>query len=248
MIRSITCQDGLVQAIEVGLVRPEDMEAFTPSTITTVIAPGMITLTLLADMNRGRLLGRRSSLPATGPPEEISPFASVVLNAKALSLDGDTPSPGNSKLYGTNSAGTKGWYAQPASLTVSEYDLAVDYTVTSSFVSVGSALSQSLVAGTYLILASGYVLTTADTINASYVEVQLNNATDATVLAGPYRATWDSPVDKATPGKDQAGAFSLVKYVILATTKTVQVEARYVGTPATALVKAGSRMEVILLA
>jgi hypothetical protein len=32
-----------------------------------------------------------------------------------LQLSGDSASPGNSQLYGTNSSGTKGWYAQPSS-------------------------------------------------------------------------------------------------------------------------------------
>lgn len=31
-----------------------------------------------------------------------------------LQLSGDSASPGNSKLYGTNGSGTKGWYAQPS--------------------------------------------------------------------------------------------------------------------------------------
>jgi len=31
-----------------------------------------------------------------------------------LQLDGDSASPGNLKLYGTNGSGTKGWYTQPA--------------------------------------------------------------------------------------------------------------------------------------
>ena len=33
-----------------------------------------------------------------------------------INLDGDSASPGNSKLYGTNGSGTKGWYDQPSAI------------------------------------------------------------------------------------------------------------------------------------
>jgi hypothetical protein len=34
-------------------------------------------------------------------------------STNTVNLDGDAASPGNSKLYGTNASGTKGWYDQP---------------------------------------------------------------------------------------------------------------------------------------
>lgn len=40
---------------------------------------------------------------------------SITSDASGLKLSGDSASPGNSKLYGTNGAGTKGWYDQPVS-------------------------------------------------------------------------------------------------------------------------------------
>ncbi len=39
---------------------------------------------------------------------------SIDSDASGLKLSGDSASPGNSKLYGTNGSGTKGWYDQPA--------------------------------------------------------------------------------------------------------------------------------------
>jgi hypothetical protein len=39
---------------------------------------------------------------------------SITSDASGLKLSGDATTPGNSKLYGTNGSGTKGWYAQPA--------------------------------------------------------------------------------------------------------------------------------------
>jgi len=38
---------------------------------------------------------------------------SIVIDNDDLQLSGDSASPGNSKLYGTNVTGIKGWYAQP---------------------------------------------------------------------------------------------------------------------------------------
>lgn len=38
---------------------------------------------------------------------------SITSDASGLKLSGDSATPGNSKLYGTNSSGTKGWYDQP---------------------------------------------------------------------------------------------------------------------------------------
>lgn len=42
---------------------------------------------------------------------------SVTQSSGAVSLIGDSPSPGDSYYYGTNSGGTKGWYASPAANT-----------------------------------------------------------------------------------------------------------------------------------
>jgi hypothetical protein len=39
---------------------------------------------------------------------------SLSRSTNTINLDGDSASPGNDKLYGTNGSGTKGWYDQPA--------------------------------------------------------------------------------------------------------------------------------------
>lgn len=39
---------------------------------------------------------------------------SITSDASGLKLSGDSASPGNTKLYGTNASGMKGWYDQPA--------------------------------------------------------------------------------------------------------------------------------------
>lgn len=55
----------------------------------------------------------------TGQGTEADPFVtgtqmSITSDASGIKLSGDSSSPGNLKLYGTNSSGTKGWYAQSA--------------------------------------------------------------------------------------------------------------------------------------
>lgn len=46
---------------------------------------------------------------------EVITQMSLTADASGLKLSGDSASPGNSKLYGTNGSGTKGWYDQPTS-------------------------------------------------------------------------------------------------------------------------------------
>ena len=56
---------------------------------------------------------------------------SITSDASGIKLLGDTESPGNSKLYGTNGSGVKGWYDQPAGSGISDGDKG-DITVSSS--------------------------------------------------------------------------------------------------------------------
>ena len=39
---------------------------------------------------------------------------SLTSDASGLKLSGDSATPGNSKLYGTDGSGVKGWYDQPS--------------------------------------------------------------------------------------------------------------------------------------
>lgn len=45
---------------------------------------------------------------------ELTPANSVIINSGNLQLSGDSGSPGNSKYYGTNGSGTKGFYDLPS--------------------------------------------------------------------------------------------------------------------------------------
>lgn len=46
---------------------------------------------------------------------DVKTQMSLTSDASGIKLSGDSASPGNSKLYGTNGSGTKGWYDQPTS-------------------------------------------------------------------------------------------------------------------------------------
>lgn len=45
---------------------------------------------------------------------DIKKQMSITSDSSGIKLDGDSASPGNTKLYGTNVGGTKGWYDQPS--------------------------------------------------------------------------------------------------------------------------------------
>jgi len=47
---------------------------------------------------------------------------SITSDASGLKLSGDSATPGNTKLYGTNGSGTKGWYDQPSGGTLADGD------------------------------------------------------------------------------------------------------------------------------
>ena len=49
----------------------------------------------------------------TIPPGNIPKQMSITSDASGLKLSGDSATPGNNKLYGTDGSGAKGWYAQP---------------------------------------------------------------------------------------------------------------------------------------
>lgn len=60
-------------------------------------------------------VAQKTSLPASTSLTTVKSITGGGLLSAGLTLDlvGDTTSPGNSMLYGTNSSGVRGWYAQP---------------------------------------------------------------------------------------------------------------------------------------
>jgi hypothetical protein len=51
-------------------------------------------------------------------PPTLSFDMSLNLSGTSVTLDNDSNTPGNSKFYGTNGSGTKGWYSLPAAPTI----------------------------------------------------------------------------------------------------------------------------------
>lgn len=69
---------------------------------------GLSLYTKLTASPTNRLIGR--STAGTGEVEAITPTHSIVLSGGSLTLANDSASPGNSKFYGTDGSGVKGWY------------------------------------------------------------------------------------------------------------------------------------------
>lgn len=53
---------------------------------------------------------------------DVNVQMSITSDASGIKLSGDSATPGNTKLYGTNGSGTKGWYDQPTGSTYTETD------------------------------------------------------------------------------------------------------------------------------
>jgi hypothetical protein len=70
---------------------------------------------------------------------------SVTSDSSGLKLSGDSASPGNTKLYGTNGSGTKGWYDQPLhdAVTVADTDT-IDLSLTGQQVSAAARTQMSI--------------------------------------------------------------------------------------------------------
>lgn len=85
----------------------------------------------LTSATAGKLIGRNAS--SAGEVEFINPTNSLVITSNNLALVGDVASPGNTKYYGTNGSGTRGWYSFTTSSvsTVTATDSAdIDFTIT----------------------------------------------------------------------------------------------------------------------
>lgn len=95
-----------------------------------VIPAGSVTNAMLANMASPRVKARGTA--GTGSPEDIAIGNGVTLDATSLrtaqqmsvtvdgsglKLSGDATSPGNSLYYGTDSGGTKGFFALPSGVT-----------------------------------------------------------------------------------------------------------------------------------
>jgi len=78
---------------------------------------------------KGGILTGTAPVPSVGGATgAIGVADSVVMSGSNITLSGDATTPGNSKLYGTNGSGTKGWYAQPTTPQAADIGALTDNT------------------------------------------------------------------------------------------------------------------------
>ena len=62
----------------------------------------------------GAMAGQALTYVDATPSLDVKTQMSVTSDASGVKLSGDAATPGNTKLYGTDESGVKGWYAQPS--------------------------------------------------------------------------------------------------------------------------------------
>lgn len=107
---------------------------------------------VLTNSLSSRLVGR--STVGTGAVQSLTLPYSVTISSGAVQLTNDAASPGNSYYYGTNSGGTKGFFALPSTITsISVTDSAdIDFTITNPTTTpeiTGELITTGVVADTY---------------------------------------------------------------------------------------------------
>jgi hypothetical protein len=127
------------------------------------------------------LLGRVSSI---GEVQSITPSQSIVFSGTDLRLANDQASPGNTKYYGTNGAGAKGWYTL-GSGTVSSVSVVdgadIDLTITDPTTTpsiTAALLPTGVVAGVYGTAAFMPIITVDSKgriTNATQINAQLQS-------------------------------------------------------------------------
>jgi hypothetical protein len=90
--------------------------------------------------------------PPTDCQADVKKQMSIVSDANGLKLDGDAASPGNSKLYGTNASGVKGFYDQSAGAQVGDL---IDFKFVRKSSDQSVTSSTALVVDSELIFAIG---------------------------------------------------------------------------------------------
>lgn len=85
-----------------------DVTGSGSGSFATTIANDAVTFAKMQNIATDRLIGRDTA--SSGDPEEIALAGSLVFTgSQTIQLSGDAGSPGNSKYYGTNGSGTKGF-------------------------------------------------------------------------------------------------------------------------------------------
>lgn len=130
-----------------------------------------------------------------------------------MKLSGDSAAPGNSMLYGTNGAGTKGWYAQPAANAWTFSAVTGDVTVTNSAVLAdATGISFATVANTqYTIKMRIFFATTSASADFKY------RLTHAGTTTRVWRQILSGEGDNLPTWKAVANAFDAADRTLLDT-------------------------------
>lgn len=142
---------------------------------------------------------------------------SLDADASGLKLDGDAAAPGNSKYYGTDAGGAKGFHDLPAggggALSFEEADRATDLALTNSF---QAAVSLALGAGTWLVLGQSSIESTSTT--QSNVNIRLRDQTNNVT-----HSIAEGEVDSALPDRCNLAVHAVI---VLAGAATIALEGR----------------------
>jgi len=107
----LTDQGGGVARLGLSGV-PYSALSLTSAILGGDLANDAVTFAKIQNLTTDRLIGRDTA--SSGDPEEIALAGSLVFTgSQSIQLSGDSASPGNSKYYGTNGSGTKGFYDLP---------------------------------------------------------------------------------------------------------------------------------------
>lgn len=90
-----------------------DVTGSGTGSFAATIANSAVTFAKFQNINTDSLVGRDTA--GTGAPEAIGLAGSLIFTgSQTIQLSGDSASPGTSRYYGTDSGGTKGWFALPS--------------------------------------------------------------------------------------------------------------------------------------
>jgi len=148
---------------------------------------------------------------AASPTWDVIKQMSITSDASGLKLSGDATSPGTSYFYGTNGAGTKGWYAQsditPDTDTDTDTECYTIYvptaiTLTTSYQQIGNSYGVCAT-GTAIystLIFNTWTVSTADTVTVClYVDgVATDTWTTNAGATGAYGGTFSEAITAAT--------------------------------------------------
>jgi hypothetical protein len=144
----------------------------------------------------GAMVGNTLTYTDATPLLDVKTQMSITSDASGVKLSGDAASPGNSKLYGTDGSGVKGWQSQPTGTT----DLSISGSSSPLTINSSTGTDITATAGTGISLAgtSGNMTITntgdtnaSDDITGTIASTQVAYGSGTNTIAGNANLTWD---------------------------------------------------------